>query len=72
MQEYYRGQYESSDRTEKRAKKWVICSIVTGVVFVVGIIFFSIAIQGIAYAVAYSNNGDYERYDWGRQLLLIS
>ncbi len=53
MQEHYRGQYESSDRTEKRAKKWVICSIVTGVVFVVSMIFFVFVVQGVAYGVGY-------------------
>ena len=55
MQEHYRGQYEQSDRTEKTAKKWAIGSIVSGVVFIVGIIFFVIVVLGIAYGVAFGH-----------------
>ena len=61
MQEHYRGQYDSSDRTEKRAKKWAICSIVSGVVFIVGVIFFVIVVQGVTYGVIYGTTGDYDR-----------
>ena len=53
MQEHYRGQFDQSDRTEMRAKKWAIASIVSGVLFIVGMIFFVIVVQAIAYGVAF-------------------
>ena len=67
MQEHYRGQFDSSDRTEKRAKKWVICSIVSGVVFVVIMILLVAAAQGVRYGLAYrTEHGDDGHYHHGR------
>lgn len=54
MQEYYRGQYDQSTVTDKRAKKWVIISIVSGVVITVTIITVSIVAQAIIYGVTFT------------------
>ena len=40
MQEYYRGHYKDSTRSEKVAKKWIICSVVT---YLMAIVFITIA-----------------------------
>ena len=54
MQEYYRGQYEISAGTEKKARKWMIASIVTGIVFTVTIISVVIISQIVIYSVVFT------------------
>lgn len=56
MQEYYRGQYEESTHTEKKAKSWVIASIVVGVVTVVSVITLSIVVQAVIYGVVFTTS----------------
>lgn len=58
MQQYYRGEYDQSTRTEKRAKKWAITSIVTGVVITVTIITVSLLSQAIIYGVVFATRDD--------------
>lgn len=58
MQQYYRGEYDQSTRTEKRAKKWAIASIVTGVVITVTIITVSLLSQAIIYGVVFATRDD--------------
>lgn len=54
MQEHYRGQYMQSARTTQSAKKWAICSIVTGVVIVSVCIFITIVGNAIGLGIAFS------------------
>ena len=54
MQQYYRGEYDQSTHTDKRAKKWAIASIVTGVVITVTIISVSLLSQAIIYGVVFT------------------
>ena len=54
MQEYYRGEYEQSERTNKTAKNWAIGSIVSGVIVIVGVIFFCIVVQAVVYGVVFT------------------
>ena len=58
MQEYYRGQYDTSERTEKRAKKWAIASIVTGVVLVVFFVTLAFVVQIISYTLIGTSHRD--------------
>lgn len=57
MQEYYRGQYEESTLTDKRAKKWAIASIVSGIVLVVTVITLSVVLQAVIYGVTFGLHG---------------
>jgi hypothetical protein len=54
MQQYYRGEYDQSTHTDKRAKKWAIASIVSGIVLTVTIITVSVLSQAIIYGVVFS------------------
>lgn len=54
MQEYYRGQYDISAGTEKRARRWMIASIVTGIVFTVSVISVVIISQVVIYSVVFT------------------
>ena len=47
MQQYYRGQYDNAESTSKSAKKWTICGIVSGVIYVSVVVFICI----MAYAL---------------------
>ena len=49
MQQHYRGQLDNSRKTDNFAKKWTICGIVSGVIYV-SLIFLIVA---ASYAVAY-------------------
>ena len=53
MQQHYRGQYASAERTTKSAKKWTICGIVSGVIYIVAIIFIVILGSAIRFALTY-------------------
>lgn len=59
MQQHYRGEVADSLRSNKIAMRWIIGSIVTGVVIVVLVFFFVIASQAITYGLIYSQNPDY-------------
>ena len=59
MQQYYHGDYAQSQATEKTAKKWAICSVVSGAIFIVGIILLSILMQQVVYAVVSANQPTY-------------
>ena len=52
MQQYYRGEYPQSQATEKTAKIWAICSVVSGVSFFGGIMLFTVLMQVIVFTVA--------------------
>lgn len=54
MQQYYRGEYDESTRTDKRAKTWAIASVITGVVMVVTVITLSVVIQAVIYGVVFT------------------
>lgn len=47
MQEYYRGQYEESVRSEKRAKKWIICSVISGTILIISTFVVGVLIQTV-------------------------
>lgn len=55
MQEYYRGQYDSSTKTEKKAKRWVIASVVTGITFTVVLIMSVLLIHAVTWGLIYGN-----------------
>lgn len=57
MQEYYRGQYDQSTKTGKKAKRWVIASVVTGITFTVVVIVSVILIHAVTWGVIYSQDG---------------
>lgn len=58
MQEHYRGQFDQSVNTEKKAKKWAICGIVSGIIYVFSIIFFVLLIQAVVYGIVYTRPVD--------------
>ena len=60
MQEYYRGQYDDSSKTDKKAKRWVYASIISGVILIVGVITLAIVSQAIVYGVVFGRAGDYD------------
>ena len=60
MQEYYRGQYDESARTEKRAKHWVMASIISGIVLFVVIITVVVVSQAVVYGVIFGANREEE------------
>lgn len=60
MQEYYRGQYGESARSEKRAKRWVLASIISGVVLIVGIVTVVVVSQVVVYGVIFSTQREEE------------
>lgn len=54
MQEYYRGQYDNSAKTDKNAKRWVVASIISGIVLTVTIVMAVVVVQAVVYGVIYS------------------
>lgn len=58
MQEYYRGQYEDSAKTDKKAKRWVMASIISGIILTVTIITLVVVVQAVVYGVVFSNQQD--------------
>ena len=58
MQEYYRGQYDDSSKTDKKAKRWVYASIISGVVLIVGVITLVLVSQAVVYGIVFSQNRD--------------
>lgn len=54
MQQYYRGEYDQSTRSDKRAKTWAIVSIVTGAIIAVAVITLSLVILGVIYGITFS------------------
>ncbi len=59
MQQHYRGQYDNAERTNKSARVWTICGIVSGVIYVVSIVFIIIVasvVRGVLTALYVANN----------------
>ena len=52
MQQYYHGEYAQSQVTERIAKGWAICSMISGAVFIGGIILLSILIRAVLFVEA--------------------
>ena len=58
MQEYYRGQYEDSGNTDKKARKWVMCSIISGIVLAVTVFVVVVVAQAVTYSIIFGRNDD--------------
>jgi len=58
MQDYYHGDFEESARKEKKAKKWAICSIISGIILVVGIIITVCLVQVLLVVFVYGADSD--------------
>jgi len=54
MQDYYHGDLSGAARKEKIARKWIICSIVTGVGLIVGIVLLVIMTHVIVFMLTRS------------------
>ena len=53
MQQHYRGQVDQAVRTTSSAKKWTICGIVSGVIYVCTIIFLVIVCYALGFGLAF-------------------
>ncbi len=58
MQQYYRGQYDNAESTSKAAKKWTMCGIISGVIYVVSVIFICIVGYAVGLGLGLSLNRD--------------
>ena len=58
MQQHYRGQYDSAERTTKSAKKWTICGIVSGVTYVCVFVFLMIVGYALGFGLGFGLTRD--------------
>lgn len=62
MQQHYRGQVDDSRKADTVAKRWTICGIVSGVLYVSVIILLVLATYGVAFGISARTNEDVDDY----------